>query len=368
MSHPADLETATGLRILAIDAGAGTQDILVYDSRRTPENCVKLVLPSQTQVVAARIRRASEQRAPIFLAGNVMGGGASSDAVAAHLAAGLPVYAAPAPARTLHNDLDRVQAMGVELREQAPAGAEVIQLGDVDLEAIGRALAAFEVELPGRYAVAVQDHGYLPGAGGREFRYEFLQALLAHGGRLDNMVFRVPPDYMLRMRAVATALPGAVLMDTGAAAVLGSLGDPVVARAVFGSGAILVNIGNMHTFGVAARGDRVEGLFEHHTGGITPAVLSHLVERLRGGVLTHAEVVAWGGHGAAFAENYGERGGFDLVAITGPNRRLARSLGYYEAVPHGDMMLAGPFGLVEGTLRLLAREGQPTGQTLIAQP
>ena len=37
------------------------------------------------------------------------------------------------------------------------------------------------------------------------------------------------------------------------------------------------------------------------------------------------------------------------VAVTGPNRGLARPLGWYEAVPHGDMMLAGPFGLVAAT-------------------
>ena len=49
------------IRILAIDVGAGTQDILVFESDRTPENCVKLVMPSQTQVVGTRIRRATRR-------------------------------------------------------------------------------------------------------------------------------------------------------------------------------------------------------------------------------------------------------------------------------------------------------------------
>ena len=50
----------------------------------------------------------------------------------------------------------------------------------------------------------------------------------------------------------------------------------------------------------------------------------------------------------------------DFVAITGPNRRIARALGYHEAAPHGDMMLAGSWGLVEG-VRLLhdGREDAP---------
>ena len=213
--------------------------------------------------------------------------------------------------------------MGVTLRDTPPTGAEIIWLRDVDLSAIADALAHFGVEMPSIYAIAVQDHGYLPGSGGREFRYEFLQSLLAEGGEMASMVYRDPPDYMIRMRAVIDDLPGAVVMDTGAAAVMGVLGDPVVANAAEDGGAILVNIGNMHTFGVAMRGRRVFGLFEHHTGGITPAVLARLVEQLQSGTLTHDEVTANGGHGAAFDPAYRDAGRFPFVTITGPNRRIA---------------------------------------------
>lgn len=357
-------ETATSgagvldpVRVLAVDVGAGTQDVLIYDSRQTLENCVKLVLPSQTHVVARRIGEATGRGAAVFLAGSVMGGGASSTAVERHLQAGLAVYATPEAARSIHNDLERVQRMGIVLADVPPPGAEVVRLRDVDLDALDAVLVRFGVELPSLYAIAVQDHGYLPGAGGREFRYELMQELLAGGGDLLNMVYRQPPEYMIRMRAVTRDLPGALVMDTGAAAVLGVLGDPVVAQHALARGAILVNIGNMHTFGVALRGRRVFGLFEHHTGGITPENLRHLVERLSDGTLTHEEVVAHGGHGAAFGSDYREAGPFPFVAITGPNRRIAAPLGYYQAVPHGDMMLAGPFGLVEGVLQRLTADG-----------
>jgi uncharacterized protein (DUF1786 family) len=286
-----------------------------------------------------------------------MGGGASSAAIQAHLAAGLRVYASPDAARSVHNDLDRVQRMGIELRDSPPPGVEVIWMRDVDLDALAALLGRFGVVLPSLYAIAVQDHGYQPGAGGREFRYEFLQSLLADGGDLLNMVYREPPEYMIRMRAVVRELPGACVMDTGAAAVLGVLGDPLVARHAGTHGAILVNIGNMHTFGIAVRGRRVFGLFEHHTGGITPDNLRHLVARLGSGDLTHSEVVQHGGHGAAFDPDYRDAGPFAFVAITGPNRKLAAPLGYHQAVPHGDMMLAGPFGLVEGMLQRLAADG-----------
>jgi hypothetical protein len=43
--------------------------------------------------------------------------------------------------------------------------------------------------------------------------------------------------------------------------------------------------------------------------------------------------------------------------VTGPNRHIAAPLGYYQAVPYGDMMLAGPYGLVRATLGRLAADG-----------
>ncbi|RIK41724.1 MAG: hypothetical protein DCC58_12055 [Chloroflexi bacterium] len=341
------------LRILAIDAGAGTQDILVYESDRPIENCVKLVLPAQTQVIAGHIARHTSARRPLFLTGSVMGGGASSAAIEAHLRAGLTVAATEDAARTIHNDLERVAAQGIQICREPKPGEAIVRLRDVDLDALSVALGAFGVELPAIFAIAVQDHGYLPGAGGREFRYEFLQGLLRDGGDLRAMIYRNPPEYMLRMLAVARDLPGALLMDTGAAAVLGILGDPLVAERAK-RGAILVNIGNMHTFGVALRGTRVYALFEHHTGGITPALLDQLVSSLRDGTLTHERVVALGGHGAAFDPAWRAAAPFDFVAITGPNREVAASLGYHRGVPHGDMMLAGSFGLVEAAISWLA--------------
>ncbi|HEX3724347.1 MAG TPA: DUF1786 domain-containing protein [Nitrolancea sp.] len=356
------------VRILAIDVGAGTQDILVYESDRSVENCTKLILPSQTQVVAAKIRQATLRRSPIYLAGALMGGGASSDAIEAHLAADLAVYAAPEAAKTVHNDLRRVEQRGVKICDSPPPGAEIIWLGDVDLVGIAELLARFGVPVPSLFAIAVQDHGFIANAGAREFRYEFLQQLLTDGGDLRQMMFRAVPEYMTRMRAVQQQLPGAVVMDTGAAAVLGILGDPVVARAIHGDGAVLVNIGNMHTFAIAVRGTRVFAIAEHHSGGITPTSLGQLVEQLANGRLTHEDVMALGGHGGAFVPDYADAAPFPMVAITGPNRALARDLGYYQAVPHGDMMLAGPYGLVEGMLRLLEREGYPTGLTLVAAP
>ncbi len=172
---------------------------------------------------------------------------------------------------------------------------------------------------------------------------------------------------MTRMAAVRATVPGAYLMDTGAAAVLGALGDPVVARAVREEGAILVNVGNMHTFATLVKGRRLYGLFEHHTGGITAAIIGDLVTRLQTGTIDGERFSRdFDGHGAALAPVYRAEGPFRFVAVTGPNRALARPLGCHEAAPHGDMMLAGAFGLVEGVLLALAAAGHDPGLTLVA--
>ncbi|MCX7622233.1 MAG: DUF1786 domain-containing protein [Thermomicrobium sp.] len=356
------------VRILAIDAGAGTQDIVLYDATQVPENFVKLVLPSQTQVVAARIRAVTARGRPLHLAGFLMGGGASSEAVREHLAAGLPVSAEPAAARTLHNDLDRVRALGIQLTERPPLGAEVIRLGDVDAAALTLALRTFEIEPPAIWAIAVQDHGYDPQHEAHEYRYRFLRELLARTRDVRQLAFLEPPPYLLRMVSVQRQVPGCIVMDTGPAAVLGALCDPVVWRAAQGEGAVVVNVGNMHTFAVALRGTRIYGLFEHHTGGGTAETLAELVGALRAGTLSHAQVVALGGHGAVLTDEYQRAAPFPFVAITGPNRALARPLGWYEAAPFGDMMVTGAYGLVEATLRLLEQERQEPQPSLLPNP
>ena len=344
-------------RVLAVDVGAGTQDILLWESDRSYENCVQLVLPSQTQIVAGRIRRQTAARRAVYLTGALMGGGASSEAVAEHLAAGLAVYASPVAAKTLHDNPRRVEALGVRIVAEQPPGAVPIVMGDLDPAALGQALSLFDVALPARFAVAVFDHGESLELSNRRFRFQHLRRLIEAGGDLGGMVYGDDlPPYLTRMAAARAALPGATVMDTGAAGIWGALEDPLVAGRA-SEGATLVNIGNMHTFAVLLRGRRMLGLFEHHTHLLTTERLRELVEALRAGTLDFEEVFAEDGHGAIVHPDYRPAPAFDFVAVTGPNRALARPLGWYEAVPHGDMMLAGPFGLIAATRARASGDG-----------
>lgn len=337
--------------ILAIDVGAGTQDILLHDSDKTVENCVKLVLPSRTVTIGERIARATKAGRPVFLTGNLMGGGPLASAAKKHARAGLPIWATPLAAKSIRDDPGEVEALGIVIGEEPPDDAITIATKDVDLDAIGQALALFGVPLPAHRAIAVQDHGESPGISQRRFRFKQWADFVKGGGKLKDLAYSGnTPHYLTRMRSVLSDVPNALLMDTSSAAVVGAMCDEHVAEHT-DEGVVIVNVGNQHTLGVLCQGDRILGVFEHHTVFVDTEKLQQLVDRLRAGKIDNDEIYEDKGHGAYVDPGYLELRGdpassFRFVTVTGPNRHIAKGLGYHFAVPHGDMMLSGCFGLV----------------------
>ncbi len=346
------------MRILAVDVGTGTQDILLFDTEVEPENCLKLVMPSPTVVVANRIRQATEAGRPLLLTGVTMGGGPSAWAAEAHHKAGLPIYATPDAARTFNDDLSAVERdLGVTVVGEDEAARLArredvvhVEMRDFYYEEIGRALAAFDVSPDvDLVAVAVFDHGNAPpDVSDRKFRFDYLRERLATGHGLAAFAFwrEEIPESMTRLRAVANTTPAElplIVMDTAPAAVLGALEDPHVAAAEH---KVVVNVGNFHTLAFTLANGHIAGVFEHHTGLIDRPKLEDLIRRLALGTLTNAELFDDHGHGAIVFEPAEQA--LNMVAVTGPRRALLRdtTLPVYFAVPHGDMMLAGCFGLV----------------------
>src|SRR3990172_1019207 len=103
------------MRILAVDVGTGTQDIVLFDTAQPVENAYQLIMPSPTQIAAGRIRRATSAGRAIALSGTVAGGGPCHWALEEHLKAGLPAYATPQAAATFDDEMEAVQRMGVTL-------------------------------------------------------------------------------------------------------------------------------------------------------------------------------------------------------------------------------------------------------------
>ncbi|MEN9938262.1 MAG: hypothetical protein RLZZ387_4841 [Chloroflexota bacterium] len=344
------------MRVLAIDVGTGTQDILLFDSDGPVENGVQLVMPSPTQIVARQVRRATAEGRAIALSGPIMGGGPCHWAVEDHLRAGLAAYATPTAATTFNDDLDWVEReMGVRLVSDdelaaLPAGAARIATGDVDLAAVARALEAFGV--PPEYdglAVAVFDHGAAPpDVSDRVFRFQYLSERFSTGGGLLALGFRgdAVPASMTRLQAAADAAPGGmptVVMDTAPAAILGALDDPLVREQ---RDLLAANVGNFHCLAFHIVDGRIVGCFEHHTGELKAGQLERYLGELGEGTISNEEVYRTSGHGALVLRP--TPGARPFLAVTGPRRGALRGSGLrpYFAVPHGDMMLAGCFGLL----------------------
>ena len=344
------------MQILTVDVGTGTQDVLLFDSERDLENCFKLVLPSPTVAIADRIRTATAAGRRLVLQGVTMGGGPSHWATMDHVRAGLQAFATPDAARTFDDDLAAVAEMGIQVVSDdeaialADAGAEHVFLRDLLLAQLLQTLAAFgvKVRLDG-LAVAVFDHGAAPpGFSDRVFRFNYLRERLARGAGLAGFAFlreAIPPT-MTRLLAVADSAPAdlpLLLMDTAPAAIVGAFEDPRVGQA---HSPLVANVGNFHCLAFHLVEGQVVGLFEHHTGELTSARLADYVEQLGVGSIRNEAVFADKGHGALVFDS--DAPVPDLLAVTGPRRTLlvnSRSQPYL-AVPHGDMMLTGNFGLL----------------------
>ncbi len=189
---------------------------------------------------------------------------------------------------------------------------------------------------------------------------------------------------MTRLQAVAQSAHGLdcplIVMDTAPAAVLGASFDPIVAAR---GRKIIVNIGNFHTLAFRM-GENIEGVFEHHTGEIDLKKLESLLMRLADGSLKHQDVFDDMGHGALmYSQDKFEFGEDDFdVVVTGPRRSMFTTvdrrpmtetavhglsstvLRPYFAVPFGDMMIAGCFGLLAAVADVLPELSEPIQASL----
>ncbi len=370
------------MKILTVDVGTGTQDIFLYDSALALENGYKLVMPSPTMMVNRRLKAATAQREAVLLTGTLMGGGPSQWAARDHILAGGALYATPAAARTFNDDLDYVQKeMGVRLVSDDEARAlngDVVrlELKDFDFPLIADAFIRFGMGLnPDAVAVAVFDHGDSPpGYSDRQFRFDYLDARCRAARGLQLSVFAhraeaIPPS-MTRLKAVADsaraqglAVP-LMVMDTAPAAVLGATLDAQVAQAIQ-SGALVANVGNFHclVFRLSPKG--IEGLFEHHTGEVTREKLDNFITALADSTLQHQDVFDDMGHGA-LVYNARPMPAPRCLAVTGPRRNLLRGSRHnpYFAVPYGDMMIAGCFGLLAALTDLYPELSEPVRRSL----
>lgn len=273
------------MKILALDIGAGTEDILLFDSKKkNVENCIKLVLPTPSLIYAKKVAKATIRKENILVSGSVIGGGALSYALKNHIKSGLRVIITRQAAYTIRNDLDQVREAGFEIINKEDIGkfdGELIDLEEINIDQLRKFLIDFGETLSevDYVAIAVQDHGISPKEmTDRQFRIEKMKEFLLRNPKPEALAFKekdIPP-YFLRMRSAATNskkyLPNAkvLLMDTAPAAIYGCLEDPVIKRI---QTKLVINVGNGHTWVTIIDKNKIIGIIgimEHHTKILTP--------------------------------------------------------------------------------------------------
>ena len=345
--------------ILAIDIGAGTMDVLCY----VPDEKMhyKAVVKSPVRTMADDINTTSGD---LLVSGVEMGGGPVTEALRTRAeTAGVKITTAAAA--TVHHDPARVADMGLEIVSDDEAAELLrndaftpVELRDIDPVRIQRIVEGFG--LPFEFdavAVCAQDHGAAPpGVSHLEFRHNLFKERLDRQPYPHTLLFTPQslPHEFNRLNAIADhagRLPtrNVYVMDSGMAAILGASLDPSLGRM---QTVMVLDIATSHTVGAVLTHGELQCSFEYHTHDITRKRLERLLKDLPEGRLSHARIIAEGGHGAYL------RGapGFDAVeaiVATGPKRRLmAQSqMPLTWGAPWGDNMMTGCVGLLEAMMR-----------------
>jgi uncharacterized protein (DUF1786 family) len=351
-------------RYLLLDIGAGTVDVLYYDTEHDLH--YKAVVRSPVRVVADEIR---QTRGNLVVTGSEMGGGPVSQALIDRARTAEVVMSRDASA-TIHHDAQRVIAHGIRVVDAAEADElekdsrySGIITGDLQTERLRCIVEAMGVSFEfDAVAVCAQDHGVAPpGVSHLDFRHRIFTAALDRHPVPQALLYRSDqvPQEMNRLAVIAnhaTALPTdrVYVMDSGMAAILGASKDALAANV---ERMLVLDIATSHTVGAAMEDGRLCGFFEYHTSDITVARLDSLLVDLPEGKLSHRQIVAEGGHGAYQRHAFGYAG-VQLILATGPRRALAvaSTLPVTFGAPWGDNMMTGTVGLMEA-VRL--REGLP---------
>ncbi len=346
-------------RVLTVDIGAGTMDVLYCDIRRSEH--FKAVVRSPVASLARQVETAAGK---LLIIGQEMGGGAVSRAVKKR-ARETEVVMSLSASPTIHHDLERVRSAGIRVVEDEAARAmaregnhSVIEFGDLPIDRLREIVGGFDIPFSfDVMGVCAQDHG-VPSDGDshldhrhRHFRKILEATPFPHA--LLHRAEEVPSD-MSRLRAIAgsaQSLPTeeVYVMDSGMAAILGASMDPRVKRT---KNALVLDVATSHTVGAAMQGEELAGFFEYHTEDVTLERLEALLVDLANGDLSHERILSEGGHGAYTRRSFGFEN-TDIILATGPRRALVEPsrLPIELGAPLGDNMMTGTAGILEAIRR-----------------
>ncbi len=293
------------VRTVVIDVGVGTTDVVAYTG--DPEYSPRFVAPSRVSTLARKLR--SMLRDPpryLALIGVPMGGGPTTRELKRLMEVGTEVYAELDAALTLHNDVRRLEGMPrlhivEDPIEEVPPDSPVIETYDFRVSTVLEALQRSDVDTDGVETIVacVQDHGYHPNyESNRKHRFErlFRRYLGTDGCKPDRMAFSdVPSENFPRLRAAyleaESAGVDAVAMDSKVPiAMLGRV-DSDADRL------LVIDYGTGHVTAFLFDGDRIVGVYEHHTIRLSPEKFKRQIREFVEGRLGNEDVYRDGGHG-----------------------------------------------------------------------
>jgi uncharacterized protein (DUF1786 family) len=342
-------------KFLMIDVGAGTLDVLHYDTESGLH---------YKAVVKSPVRHVAEQAAGVsgnlLVLGDEMGGGPITRLLMER-ANQAEVLMSVSAAATLNHDPAKVKSWGIKVIEDDRADQlrdnqdyTVIMLSDLEPPRIEQIVKSFGVPYDfDAVAVCAQDHGVPPpGMSHLDFRHNMFKARLAENPYPHALLYKSDqvPASMNRLKSIvrsAEQLPAAEIyvMDSGMAAILGASMDSLCRRKKC---FLVLDIATSHTVGAAMSGEELAGFFEYHTQDITLEKLEDLLRDLADGKLSHQQILSEGGHGAFVRQAVGFSA-IETIVATGPKRKLLERshLPIQFGAPWGDNMMTGTVGLLE---------------------
>ena len=346
-------------RFVCVDIGAGTMDVLWFDTEAIHH--YKAVAVSPVRTIA---ERAARLPGDLIVTGREMGGGPVT-AVLRQRAESHEVIASVSAAATLHHDPEKVRSWGIRVVEDPEAEKlrrrkrySHLVLQDVEADRLERIVEGLGVPVEfDAVAFCVQDHGRPPpGMSHLDFRHHIYRERLDARPHPHALLFsagEVPP-FLNRLRSVAQSagrLPTreVYVMDSGMAAIVGACLDSHVPK---DRPFVVLDVATSHTVCAAVAGGELAAMVEYHTVDISRERLEGLLEALVLGRLDHRQILAEGGHGAYTRKAVGPEA-LNTIIATGPKRRLVLGsrLPMIFGAPLGDNMMTGCLGLLESLRR-----------------
>jgi uncharacterized protein (DUF1786 family) len=346
-------------RFLMVDIGAGTMDVLWYDTQSDLH--YKAVVKSPVKYMA---EKAAQLPGDLVITGSEMGGGPITQ-ILKRRAKESEVVMSVSAAATLHHNQETVRSWGITIVDDEKAGTlcrdnkySSLVLADLDPGRLRQIVESFGVPFSfDAVVICAQDHGVPPaGVSHLDFRHNLFKSRLTENPQPHVLLYRSDevPVVMNRLRSIAISADALAteeiyVMDSGMAAILGGSMD-LLARER--DRIVILDVATSHTVGAAMIGDEIAGFFEYHTQDITLKRLEELILELCDGKLAHQRVLEEGGHGA-YLRKAVDYHTVEVTIATGPKRRLVEpsKLQISFGAPWGDNMMTGTVGLLEALRR-----------------